>query len=80
MTDTQQINASVLAEYVDVLKQMQASLLDYANLPTETASGRIAYRICDRIKTYQILDDLDALRALVAERELAECDPAIRCF
>lgn len=80
MTDTQQINASVLAEYLDVVKQLQESLKEYTELQTltrkygetESTTERIAYRIFDRIKTYQILEDLDALRALVAEQEREE--------
>lgn len=72
MTDSQAINSSVLAEYLDVLKQMQASL-DVHDYKHHTQGYLIRAM---EMQLSSLIPNCDALRALVAEQEQAEGEPA----
>lgn len=73
MTDSQAINSSVLAEYLDVLKQMQASLdvHDY----THHTEGYFIRAMDTQLSS--LIPNCDALRALVAEQEQSSAGEAI---
>ena len=70
MTDSQAINSSVLAEYLDVLKQMQKSLQAHA-VHTEYKSTQAYLARAMDTQLSSLIPNCDALRALVAEQEQA---------
>ena len=71
MTD-QKITASTVAEYIDVFRQAQRSLAAFSTEGNGTAS-RLARRISLTIEE-RLLDEMDCLRALVAEQEAADAE------
>ncbi len=76
MTDSQAINSSVLAEYLDVLKQMQKSLQAHA-VHTEYKSTQAYLARAMDTQLYSLIPNCDALRALVVEQEQASAGEAI---
>ena len=76
MTDSQAINSSVLAEYLDVLKQMQASLQAHAVHSDYKSTQAYLARAMDT-QLSSLIPNCDALRALVAEQEQSSAGEAI---
>lgn len=71
MTD-QKLTASTVAEYIDVFGQAQRSLAQFSTEGNGTAN-RLAHTISLRIEE-MLLDNMDSLRALVAEQEQANAE------
>jgi hypothetical protein len=69
MTD-QKLNSAAIEDYRNVFKQAQQSIGEYGFEGNDTAS-RLARTISRRIEE-MLLDEMDCLRALVAEQEAAD--------
>lgn len=73
MTDIQQINASVLADWLECVKQMEASLVRIKKTDGNDIE-KFSWNVCYHIRG--LIPDLNALRALVAEQEQVSEWPA----